>query len=39
MEKKTCPYCGFAGHALSSEDGVIWKYICERCKKIFIVKL
>ncbi len=30
-----CPYCGFIAHPLCSEDGVHWKYVCERCKAIF----
>ena len=37
MEKKTCPYCGFVAHPLCSNDGIRWKYKCERCGAIFIV--
>ena len=32
----TCPYCGFRAHKLCSQDGKLWKYICERCNSIFI---
>lgn len=37
MKRIQCPYCGFMGHAVSSNDGRYWKYICERCRKIFVV--
>lgn len=38
MENKICPNCGFSAHPLCSVDGQYWKYICERCKHIFIEK-
>lgn len=39
MEKVNCPYCGFPGHATSSQDGQYWKYVCENpnCNKTFVV--
>ena len=33
---KTCPYCGFTARPLCSNDGRIWKYICNRRKKVFV---
>ncbi len=36
MEKKTCPKCGFTAHPLCSDDGIHWRYQCERCGTIFI---
>lgn len=33
---KTCPYCGFTARPLCSNDGRIWKYVCNRCKKVFV---
>lgn len=38
MDNKTCPLCGYTARALCSQDGMYWKYICERCKHTFIVK-
>lgn len=32
-----CPYCGFTARPLCSNDGVTWKYVCNRCKSIFTV--
>ena len=37
MEKVRCPYCGFIAHRVCSNDGVHWRYICERCHRIFVV--
>jgi len=39
MENKTCPKCGFTAHPLCSYGSGSWKYVCERCKYIFIVDL
>lgn len=36
MEKKTCPVCGFTARPLCSDDGIHWRYCCERCKTIFV---
>ncbi len=36
MSTVTCPHCGFIAHKLCS-DGNRWKYICERCKAIFVI--
>lgn len=37
MQKVSCPYCGYPSRAMSSQDGQYWKYVCERCGKIFVV--
>ncbi len=37
MEKVRCPYCGFIARKVGSDDGVHWRYICERCQRIFMV--
>lgn len=39
MENKTCPICGFIAHPLCSIDGQYWKYTCERCGRVFLVKI
>lgn len=36
MEKVRCPYCGFIARKVGSDDGVHWRYICERCQRIFM---
>lgn len=38
MDKETCPHCGFVAHKLCRDDNGYWKYVCERCGSIFVVK-
>lgn len=33
-----CPFCGFTSHFTSS-DGKTCAYICEKCKRVFYVKI
>lgn len=39
MEKVPCPCCGVSGHAVCSQDGQYWKYVCENpnCKLVYVV--
>ena len=36
MSVVECPKCGFVSRKLCSNDGKVWKYICNRCSYIFI---